>query len=1175
MSKSQIWADLKTIAKQIGLDLALAGMSWRTPKADLAEFLGQQRLVVAEEKQKEEKKGSEGREEKRQSLSSQLMLDISQGRVRMFRRRVLGELKHRHRSLTPIYIDDEHILKLLKEKKYAEIVKFISNNGGNSMRFLRKDLFNEFFRRLFNGTDKFTLKVEGKNSTQFVPVNVNNKARLKWIMGDRLWIHTAKWWTGSDMANDSVGFMVKYKKLSLLKNAKPKNTKNKTGGFFKFLNTTSIDLTPYQIYTTNQFKDLQSNLENCLIFTLGSCGVPENVLNSLKLSYVSGSDIAKNKIKHIAKFIKRNIWIYERGKSDIRVSKTKLVGAELIDVEPIKIAVFQNHYFKFEKTIYSRCSISNYLSLRDKKDFNDITQIDVKGRATYYRRNPQGSKMSSLDVVDIMMNKGLFDAGSMVYSDEASKLSEVRDRIFLDNIESEQRLVIDPEKKEKKKTNKITSNNIWTADTETFVFEGVVSHTLKSIGFVSINSIETDDICILDNNNLGLDYSSTKKVVDKFLYSITLSGKKDAIVYFHNLKYDYFILEKYLDIRTRCEKDGALYNVVVNYQGRKITFRDSLKLLPFGLSKFCKNLKLDDSLNKKEALPYAYYTPDNHNVRISIDDNNFTKHLSFEDLKTFNREVLKCPSYSPSDRTFNPSIWYEEYLKLDCLVLKAGLQKFDTIVKKLTKGTCSIYDSLTISSLTDKYMKLRGCYDGVYEMCGNLRAYVGNAVYGGRVSCNETKELNPETNQLEYKYKRKVLEGKFADYDGCSLYPSAIHRLCRERGLPTGKAKKYSNSNNIKNEWKNNFYSVLTVQITKVNKIQNNIPIIAYKDKKQGSISYTNDCPPEPIIIDSITLQDYIDFQGIEFEILDGVYWDCLPKDANKMMGQVISELYTQRLQYKKSKNKAMANVLKLMLNSAYGKTILKKTHESHIILSRKPKNRKGKIEVCKIDEYIYNNFNIIKSYRELSPTQVELKVSSSDMSYNRGHIGCAILSMSKRIMNEVFDVANDHKLPIYYTDTDSIHMNYDDVPILEDEFQKRFSKTLKGKQLEQFHIDFDLEGAVGDIYAIRSVFLGKKFYLDVLESTDKNGKTIRGEHRRGKGCSDIGLDVASRKYYNPKLDISPSIGMYAELCKPNSSVEIQLNAYDPLTNVQKVSFEFKNGSVSTRGKFVRNISFD
>ena len=77
-------------------------------------------------------------------------------------------------------------------------------------------------------------------------------------------------------------------------------------------------------------------------------------------------------------------------------------------------------------------------------------------------------------------------------------------------------------------------------------------------------------------------------------------------------------------------------------------------------------------------------------------------------------------------------------------------------------------------------------------------------------------------------------------------------------------------------------------------------------------------------------------------------------------------------------------------------------------------------------------------------------------------------------IMNEVFNVANDIDCPIYYTDTDSLHCKFDDVIKIENKYRDVYDKELNGKNLEQFHTDFDLDGACSEIYATKSIFLGK-----------------------------------------------------------------------------------------------------
>ena len=46
------------------------------------------------------------------------------------------------------------------------------------------------------------------------------------------------------------------------------------------------------------------------------------------------------------------------------------------------------------------------------------------------------------------------------------------------------------------------------------------------------------------------------------------------------------------------------------------------------------------------------------------------------------------------------------------------------------------------------------------------------------------------------------------------------------------------------------------------------------------------------------------------------------------------------------------------------------------------------------------------------------------DESFSSPHLGCQILSYSKRLMNKVMCLADDHGINIYYTDTDSIHID-------------------------------------------------------------------------------------------------------------------------------------------------------
>ena len=77
--------------------------------------------------------------------------------------------------------------------------------------------------------------------------------------------------------------------------------------------------------------------------------------------------------------------------------------------------------------------------------------------------------------------------------------------------------------------------------------------------------------------------------------------------------------------------------------------------------------------------------------------------------------------------------------------------------------------------------------------------------------------------------------------------------------------------------------------------------------------------------------------------------------------------------------------------------------------------------------------------------------------------------------MNHVFSCDDDIGIKIYYQDTNSIHLNYDDVPKIVETDQQDYNQDLIGENLGNFHSDFDMDGACGETCATESMFLGKQ----------------------------------------------------------------------------------------------------
>ena len=99
------------------------------------------------------------------------------------------------------------------------------------------------------------------------------------------------------------------------------------------------------------------------------------------------------------------------------------------------------------------------------------------------------------------------------------------------------------------------------------------------------------------------------------------------------------------------------------------------------------------------------------------------------------------------------------YCKMDCKVLMEGYEVFKEWMLECTGLDVDYY--ITIQSLASNYMLKSGCYDNVYRVSGVLQQYISRCVVGGRVM---------SANDKMYHVKKKI-----ADFDACSLYPSAMY----------------------------------------------------------------------------------------------------------------------------------------------------------------------------------------------------------------------------------------------------------------------------------------------------------------------------------------------------------------------------------------------------------------
>lgn len=1084
--------------------------------------------------------------------------------------------KKEQKELTKKY--RKEFTKIMRRKDTNKKLATIFNMISQKKLKLNEKQLEKLFKLIKK--DKKILQITDENN-KIINLNINNTTKkfLRDLAGNNFIKDIDKPQYGSDTI-DQLDF-IKYKDIKIL-DLKPTKKTNKNGAFFPYINMTNLDLTNYQIYNDDYRKTancLTNKRENCMIYSLLQYGIDASLVNELKLKTTPGANFKKSDIKYIPDIIKKNVCIYEfqttrNNKQENKITKGLITGKIKYD-ETIDICLFEGHYFKYEKTIYSKFYIENIIRIEEiienetSNKFDNINKFNIskiiKNKDNSYRfKFNEESKITSLLLAKKLLELGLFVKGDFSEFHEVQNRNDFKE-VFLDNVErvliqhSKQKVEEKVEEEVEVEVEEDDEENelIYYADCEAFVNNENNQHSLYLLGFCGKSlSYNEDYVKILDIT----EHSNEEHLINKFLSIITADkeDKKEEIikVYFHNLKYDYNLLEKSLPISDICKKDGQIYSVNLSFKGHKIQLIDSFKLLPFGLSQFNENLGLPEKYNKKEAIDYEYYTVENVNKLCY--PKKYREGLS-KDNKLIFDEVSK-PFIKGG--MFNPCAYYKYYLKYDCLTLKVGMEKMNKIILEITNNKISVFDKLTISSLTNEFMVINGAFDGIEKTDGNVRDYIAKAVYGGRVHVNE-------------KYEKKVINKKIADYDGVSLYPSAINRLCEKDGLAKGYAMRFYEEE--LNRWKDVNYCILTVRVKNIRKFQQ-MPMFALKG--DGSTKYVNKInKPVDIIIDKYTLEDYIKFHDIEYEILDGIYYN---NGFNKKMGCLIKDLFNKRLKYKAEGNTGMSNVLKLMMNSSYGKTIMKKsTTKTRIIRGKYTfiKNKETGIyekkESKTFDNYICNNYETINSFRHINDTKCEITENSVDDSNNLSQVGCAILSMSKRIMNEVFDVCNEKNYPIYYTDTDSLHMDYEDVAKFEKNFQEKYNRNITGKNLGQFHIDFDMKDKDGndrqgkgqEIYSTKAIFLGKKAYMDKLESKDKDGNIITDYHIRMKGCSKEGLEHLAKQYKNGYEEL------YERLSN-GEEIKCLLNPFNEEENSKKVLFDFTNGGIRTRDSFYRTLQF-
>lgn len=959
------------------------------------------------------------------------------------------------------------------------------------------------------------------------------------------------------------------------------------GAFFPFFNLLDIDLTRYQIARSRG--DLESHKDvyqkNCAMFALEQSGLfTDNEVHQMSL-LCNKRLIPMRKLEEICAAFNFNIELRKfTSQSGSHKSHVYTVGPKEA-TRHVSLGLVKQHVFLNDKHVpITSYYLSNYKRIdswyRENMpeecyaDRTKVRQLNESERRVVLANNDEARYLSSFDLVRKLVES--YEAGAtdvlapVMLADIISldmalyqEIDNKDDRAYLGSLDYHEGLNLKSfascgayapsaiSTGAKHSTQEICGLSsktpikgvrLFYADFEAFTVSDDRRPLNKHVPFmccVAIDDPTDEEVYVFNGEACGrelLEFINAKMAVKYFAEA--------PVVYFHNLGYDINFLAKY-GISTAMPRGRRMLNTEITYEGRVITFKDSASLIPMPLKAFGPMFGLDV---EKEIFPYEFYTEKRYYERDAIPVTEVLDFMGSEWESSTRihfvhnvRMIQEEPDTARDDLKVDLHRYAAYYCRKDVEVLKKGLNAFREGIRSDFGLEATNY--LSVSSVADAIFQKEVYFKtkDLYKVGGIVREFMQRAIHGGRVMCADNQKWTYRADVDDIKAGEGIV-----DFDAVSLYPSAMARLWVVSGKPQVFTSEQLHGGSFVTDPHYTAY-VVDIRITKINKPRH-FPLVIGRDPATGSVLNTNEAPVEMTVCD-IELEDLIKFQEVEFEALRGYYWTG-PKSY--AIQECIRRIFNKRLEYKAQHN-PLEGIYKLIMNSIYGKTILKPAYT--------------KLDYYRKSDPAFQNM----VYRHSAEIDYISEIDDSDIiavkrskpilkHFNFSLFGIHILAMSKRIMNEVMCLAEDLGMTIYYQDTDSMHIERRNLNRLALQYKEVYGRELIGRQLGQFHSDFDqLRPESTNVRAVESYFIGKKCYLDKL--VDDQGNT--GYHIRLKGVPKDAILEYAWEHFNGDVT-----AIY-KLLAAGHSLKFNLLAR------HNVRFDYtRSMTVRTKEVFERNVSF-
>lgn len=925
-----------------------------------------------------------------------------------------------------------------------------------------------------------------------------------------------------------------------------------TGAYFKWFHKLELDLTRYQVYTKNQKIDYEA----CLVHSLIQARVDEDKINQLRLNVFEKS-ISLRDLAKVSKQLDLKIELtYHDEKKKQKRTKTYNPSSKNI----IELGLVAEHYFVNEKTNITASAIAFHDETKNvsyyprvylqstrhkvKKCDKFLTSYEVI-RNIYNQRDRwlEPITIENINNYEHVENYESYDKlrnprKACKCIEDCTGCKESRFNEYKDYSRLSAKSIFKGKFNENQDPNK--NHDVIFLDLETFFLVSKGYHVPYCIGYQFIN--DDNKYCVY-----GLES------ILEFLNSLN----RNTVIITHNLAFDFRGFVDYLtNFQTPIETGTKLKHIQCKYKYNHLVFKDNCAFLPFKLSELPEMFKLKSG--DKDIYPYELINESN--IDSFIDINEVNKYIKPSEHKAFK---MNCKNIGAIINQVDGDNIIElvdikaytiYYCNQDVSILKQAYLKFREQILEITE--IDIMTLISLPQLADEFFKKKGAYNGCYSISGIAQDFIRKCAIGGRVMTCRNEKWHIKTNKSEVDVLRynnyMVVNGikiennkksytdyeisliqlalkckKISDFDAVSLYPSAMKRLDGYlRGLP-----KVLTEYDINNFHEDNFdYYFTEIEILSVG-IKRDFPLISIKDKS-GIRDFTNNLEGNIFHVDKTTLQDLVKFQNITYRVIKGYKFT---NGFNSKIVDIIENMFQERIKLKNmimpdgSKGNPLQQAYKLILNASYGKLI------------QKPIKKTKKFYEGDYRNYVIKNAKLIESYQRINEELILLTMKKSIIQhYTACHLACQVLSMSKRIMNEVMCLAEDNGIKIFYQDTDSMHLYDKDVETLDKLFKVEYRRKLIGESMGQFHTDFEVHDNLGkkikvdrgtSILAIESLFLAKKTYIDKLEY-QLNGEIKHDYHIRSKGIPSSVIKELDENVMNTYMRLFNNESIECDLSK-------------------------------------------